>query len=604
MPRPLPIALLVLALSGCTPGYYERDAELQVQSLLRDRKRDSLSYEPAVLAENKPTPDAPQRRFERIPVSPVQPATRPALEATPVDVPFGPAGPVNSLAPGQELPPDSDYRSSVRSRNVVDPPVLGPPSPSRRVERHDLFGILRLAVNHSRDYADQMENLYLAALDVTLERHLFSPRPFVTQSLNFDGGQENVNYRSALTATSNAGVRQRLPYGGEVVASTLVRFVDALNDNTQSGESAQLALTASVPLLRGAGMVNLENLIRSERQLVYAVRDFETFRRRFLVDVAQRYFDLLAQRSSVLNRRAQLISRTDLVERSRALFAGGKGSFLDVQRSINSQIQSEISLIQAEESYQAQLDSFKLFLGLSSDVDIELVPIELDASIPEFDVERAVELAEKFRLDVQTARDRIDDARRAVDNSRNGLLPDLDLTAGARTGSNVNSPASQLNNDTSTYNAGVTMELPVDRVAERNAYRRAMIFLQQAQRDYEQSRDNAAVAARNALRRIRSAQDRVELSRRNVQISQARLDLANQLLRQPLLNAQGLTSSNRDVVEAQQELLAAQDALDSARATLQIQVLAYYRDTGTLRIDPESGNLGRAMHRQSRDARQ
>ena len=39
-------------------------------------------------------------------------------------------------------------------------------------------------------------------------------------------------------------------------------------------ESASLALSASVPLLRGAGMVNLEPLIASERGLVYTVRGF------------------------------------------------------------------------------------------------------------------------------------------------------------------------------------------------------------------------------------------------------------------------------------------------------------------------------------------
>ena len=32
-------------------------------------------------------------------------------------------------------------------------------------------------------------------------------------------------------------------------------------------------------------------------------------------------------------------------------------------------------------------------------------------------------LAQRFRLDVQTARDQIDDARRAVENAKNGLLP-------------------------------------------------------------------------------------------------------------------------------------------------------------------------------------
>jgi len=587
---------IVPAIAGCTPADYRRSADLQIQKLLSDRKRQTLSYEPAATADDKPVSDAPGNPYSRIPVTPIVVSSGRAVEPTNIELPFEQLGPKQVLPPGVEPPPASDYRSSVRDRPIVEAPVLGPASPMSTTQRLDLFGILNFAVQNSRDYADQMEELYLSALDVTLQRHLLSPRPFVTQRFGYDGGQRDANFRSAMNATTNAGVRQRLPYGGEIVASGLVNFVDALNANTQSGENASLALTASVPLLRGAGFINLEGLVNSERSLVYAVRAFETYRRQFLVDVSTRYFDLITSRNAVLNRRTQLDQQIDLVERSRALFAAGKGSFLDVQRSINSQISGETQLIQSEEAYRGQLDNFKLFIGMDIFEELEIVPVELDVSIPETDPSDAVRLAHLYRLDVQTARDRIDDAKRTANNAKNGLLPGLDFDASSRVSSSDNRPASAINSETGRYSAGVTLDLPVDRVAERNSYRRALIRLQQAQRDFEQSRDAAAVSARNALRRIRSARDRVELQRRNLQIAQARLDLANSLLRQPLLNPlPGLSQSNRDVVEAQQQLLQAQDSLDQARATLQIQVLNYYRDTGTLRIDPESGALGRAM---------
>lgn len=594
------IAATTLAV-GCSPDHYKRDADLQVQRLLADRQKQTLEYQFDSTLQDGDTPDAPGTPLRRIPVTPIPVSSGAALERAEVKVPFGPLGPENMLAPGVEPPPVSDYRSSVRDRPLVEAPALGPPSPTLlEVVQLDLFGVLSFAAQNSREYQTRLEDLYLAALDVTLQRHLLSPRPFVTQRVNYDGGQQTANYRSALSATTNAGVRQRLPYGGEIVASSLVTFVNALNCATQGSESAQVALSATVPILRGAGFVNLEGLISSERNLVYAVRSFETYRRQFLVDVATRYIDLLTTRSGVLNRRAQLDSQIDLVERSRALFAAGKGSFLDVQRSLNSQISGETQLIQAEEAYRAQLDNFKVFIGMEVTQELEVLPVELDVSVPETSLDDAVKLAQLYRLDVVTARDRIDDAKRLVNNAKNSLLPSLDFDASARANNNRGDPASALNSETATYNAGLLLDLPVDRVAERNAYRRALIRLQQAQRDYEQSRATASAAARSALRRIASARDRVELQRQNVQIAQARLDLANSLLRQPLLSPlPGLSQSNRDVVEAQQQLLQAQDSLDLARAGLQIQVLNYYRDTGTLRIDPDSGMLGRALLRTS-----
>lgn len=607
MKRPLHTILVLslaaaTALTGCSPSWYQRDADLQVEALLKDRKKQTLAYEP----DTTPPDDKVEtsgRLYERIPVTPIPVSSGHTLEPATVSLPYAPLGPVNMLPPdGGPMPEVSDYRSSARDRAVEDSLVLGPISPRRKFLRLDLFGALTYATQHSREYKTSMESVYLAALDVTLERHLLSPRFFAEQSLNYNGtpssNTTDARYQSALSATSNVGVRQRLPYGGEVVAQGLVNFVDALNSNATSGENAQVALSASVPLLRGAGFTNLEGLISSEREVVYTIRDFETFRRRFLVDVASNYFNLLTSRSAVLNRRLQLENQIDLVERSRALYAAGKTNYLDVQRSINSQISGETSLIQAEEQYRASLDSFKLTLGMPIDTELEIVPIELDVSIPEVDPADAVKLAQLYRLDVATARDQIDDAKRRVNNAKNGLLPDLNMTGRTTYNSLAGEPANNFDSTTGQYSAGVTLGLPLDRVAERNTYRRTLIQLQQAQRSYELSRDNAEVAARNALRRIRSARDRVELQKTNVQISEKRLELANQLLRAPLINPlPGLSSSNRDVVEAQQGLISAQDSLDQARATLQIQVLNYYRDTGTLRIDPSAGTLGRALAR-------
>jgi hypothetical protein len=70
-----------------------------------------------------------------------------------------------------------------------------------------------------------MEDLYLTALDVTLQRSLFEPRPFARTGLHYTGGGRDVDYNAALTATNAVGVRQQLPYGGEVVAQATVDFV-------------------------------------------------------------------------------------------------------------------------------------------------------------------------------------------------------------------------------------------------------------------------------------------------------------------------------------------------------------------------------------------
>jgi outer membrane protein TolC len=436
-----------------------------------------------------------------------------------------------------------------------------------------------------------MEGLYTTALSVTLERHLFTPRPFATSSVQYTGGQKTSDYKSALTVSNKAGVRQRLPYGGEIVASGLVSFVNAINGNVDDGESASLALTGSMPLLRGFGMVNLEPLISSERTLVYRVREFEEFRRSFAVQIAREYFNLLAGQQGIRNRRVNLASSIDLRERSQALYDANRLSALEVQRARQQELQAQSQLINAEENYQSRLDTFKLLLGMPVEEGLDVANEEMTVAMPKLMSEDAVALAHRYRLTMATASDRVDDAMRAVKNSRNGLLPDLVLTASGTVGNEANTPAVELQGRTSTYNAGVSLDLPIDRLKERNQYRVALIDFQKAQRDFTETKDIVTAEVRDALRTLHAAEISLEIQRVSIELAQRRAEFANIRL------TQGAANSNRDVVEAQSDLLSAQDSYEQARTQIQISVLGYLRVTGTLRVDPESGTLGRVMDR-------
>jgi outer membrane protein TolC len=584
-----------IALAGCSPESYRRGADREVSRILRDRKDAALGYQPDTPAgdADAPAPAARKPDYQRIPATAIPPPATPAIAAPVVNVPYGPLGPDPDVVPVQRgyrfgsLGGDEEFE-------VFRGLEMGPPAPGVGGRRFDLFGALKFAVQNSREYQDRMEDLYLAALDVTLERHLFAPRPFARAGLEYTGGQRDVDYRSALAATATAGVRQQLPYGGEVTAETLVRFVDALEGQVGDGESAEVVLSGSLPLLRGAGLVNLEPLIASERTLVYEVRDFEVFRRQFAVSIASQYFGLLAQQQSVANRLQNYASLAALLEQTLALheaqIEARPVSFLDVQRSEQSLLQAENSLIDARQSYANDLDDFKIALGMDVNESLDVVPVELDVAVPDIRGDAALEIAHRYRLELQTARDRITDAVRTVEVARNGLLPDVNLTGSASTGNRAGTPARQLDSRTLEYSAGVQVDLPVDRVAERNAYRRSLIGFDRAQRGYEDLREQVTAQVRSDARGIRLAQSTLVIQKRGIELAERRLELATDLLRQDKSDA-------REVVEAQEDLLNAQDAYERAQAQLQIRVLEFLRDTGTLRIDPDAGELGQALDR-------
>ncbi len=188
------------------------------------------------------------------------------------------------------------------------PPFPSPPPAGKTRSVFTLDDSFNYSLAHSRDYQLQKEDLFIAALNVALARHDFEPQLFATTGATVSGQGEASDYASALSATQSLGVRQKLPTGGEVVATGLVNALQQIRGTVGDAASAEVALSANLPLLRGAGVVAQENLIQTERSLIYQVRDFERFRRAFLVQVAGDYFSLVNQRAQVLNRVASVKS--------------------------------------------------------------------------------------------------------------------------------------------------------------------------------------------------------------------------------------------------------------------------------------------------------
>jgi outer membrane protein TolC len=588
----------MLCSAGCSPSFYRADADRQVLAIVREQQGETVGYAAPISVPTE-TPAQPTRKsYDPLPTTTLPETIDNVVTTTPPPTTNGQLGPNLDIAPLTEAGGTASTRPSddVSAIDTVrrlsrQPYVLGPPAEFGTGRRLGLFETIAYAVENSREYQTEMERLYLAALDVTLERHLFEPRPFANVRVGYDGGQQSVNYRSALVVTGEAGVRQQLPLGGEIVASGLVDFVNALNDTTADGENAELALRGSIPLLRGAGFVNLEPLIQSERNVVYAVRAFETYRRNFAVDIASAYFRLLTRQQQVKNRYVRYINAVELTNRTKALFAAGRITSLEVQRAQQDLLAGEDEVNSALQTYENEVDNFKLRIGMPMSETLQIVPVEVNVPVPELDAALAADLGRRFRLDLQTTRDRLEDARRFVAVRENQLLPDLDLTLGSTIGNNANSPARDIDGDTVQYNAGLRLDLPLDRVAERNNFRAALIRLEAARRSVEQQEDAVVADVRQSIRGIRSAITSLELQRQGIEIARKRLESANEFL------LSGRTSDSRNVVEAQTSLLTAQDRFDQARANLQVAILSYLRDAGVLRLDPSTGELGQAMSR-------
>ncbi len=440
-----------------------------------------------------------------------------------------------------------------------------------------LADALRIATQRNRDFKSQVETTHLAALSLALQRHNFGPVISNTISYVYANSPSDT---ADGTGSAKFGVSDVIGSGGTVSASTTGGIDDDYEGGGPSTYSHDVTVAFEQPLLKGFGHeVAFENLTQAERNVVYALREFELFRQDFAIQVLRKYYAIVRQKQVVENSRRTFEQFVFLRRRSEALFEISKVSAIDKFRAKQEELTASNNLLTEEETLAALLDEFKVFLNLPSETVIDIEKTRPEVKAANIDLKSAIAAALHNHLELKTAVQRLEDAERAVRNAANGLLPDLDLSAsfslaGSRTGGE-----STFYSDGS-HSAGLTLSLPLDKVADRNTYKAAIIERHRRKRALTLARDNVRLDVLNTYRRLRRLANSVRIERANVELAERRV--ANAKVR---FEAGEL--GNRDVVEAQSAQLRAQNGLIRVILDYDVARLQLKRDIGILFIGPE-----------------
>lgn len=436
----------------------------------------------------------------------------------------------------------------------------------------------RISENTGREFLSNQEDYILSAIRLLQERRLWGPRFFNDTTVGLSGDGDEGRFEHAANIINTLRATQRLPYGGDIEARWIVNATDQLRDRTTGGyvQSSRLALSADIPLLRGAGNVAREDLIQAERDLIYQSRSFERSRRALLVSIAQDYFNLLQQAAIIENQKRQIEGLINLQNSTAARVGAGRLRPFQQDLSRNQVLRAQARLAGLRESYILQRDRFKIRLGVDVETPIEIAEIALELPAPAVSQEVAADRSLTYRLDLQNERDRLDDRRRAIRNARNSLLPDLDIngTLGVPTPDDDPTGGLDVDPEELDYSIGVTLGLPLDREIQRLALRGQIVNLERDSREYERFRDNVIVASRSAVRNIDLSKFQLRLAEQQVEINERRLEDLN--LRDD--------ADPQSIVDAQNELNSARNDVAQAKTDLRNAVLNYLLNTGQLRV--------------------
>jgi outer membrane protein TolC len=121
------------------------------------------------------------------------------------------------------------------------------------------------------------------------------------------------------------------------------------------------------------------------------------------------------------------------------------------------------------------------------------------------------------------------------------------------------------------------IDLPFERTSERNSYRNALIGYEQTVRALQDAEDAVKFDVRNVLRDLVEFRETIKIQAEAVRVAQRRVDSTNLFL-------QAGRAEIRDLLEAQNALNSAQNALTNAVVSYRIGELELQRDLGVLDV--------------------
>ena len=268
----------------------------------------------------------------------------------------------------------------------------------------DRRGAVEMALLNSREYQQQLENLYLSALDVSYQRFRFDAQFFGGNSTFFEHqGSVAGGGDSQSTLTTDTGLEMRKLYapGGELVVGVANSLVWQFAGPNDYNGTTLLDFSLMQPLLRAGGRaVVLEALTDSERALLANVRQMERFRHGFYAQiVAGRdpgsgpspsgitlnnltpggggavggLLALLRQQVLIRNQEANVVALRDSLEQLKALFEANElDSFFQVEQARLQLYQAQIRLLNLKNQYDDALDAYKLRLGVPPSLEMAI----------------------------------------------------------------------------------------------------------------------------------------------------------------------------------------------------------------------------------------
>jgi multidrug efflux pump len=464
----------------------------------------------------------------------------------------------------------------------------------RAVENNPDLAIVRLETEVEAARVGETRTAYTPVFSTTVGQS-----SNVTPPSNFLIGDRGVDNRDWFSST---GVRQRLPYAGgtwsaswDSSRTTTNNPISSFDPSLQTG----FELAFSQPLLRD------RQVDAARYQYVIAKRNQESSELRFresavqtIAAVKQAYWTLKATRANVLVQQRSLELAGELARQTKIRVDAGQIPPLDLVQAEAEVAQRRENLIRARTGDEDAEDRLRRLIMDPADASFwrtHVEPIEEPAGrgvLPDIDAVVAKALGE--RIDLSRAGLELENAKATVAFLDNQRLPDVRLetsyrgnglagsqfirsggfpgtVVGARSRGFGDALGQAFGPDYPAWSVGVTMSYPIGRSFDEASRARADVERRQTAERISSLRLEAAETIRQAGRQISSTAERIDAARAGATLAGQRLDAEQRRYEAGLSTTFLVTQAQRDLLQAQVNLL--QTTLDYESAVVNFEAV-------------------------------
>ena len=464
----------------------------------------------------------------------------------------------------------------------------------RAIERNPDLAIVRLDTEVEAARVGETRGAYAPVFSSTLGRSRN-----VTPPTNYLLGDTGVDVKDWFSTT---GVRQRLPWG----AGTWSISWDAARTSTNSLlTSVDPTLQSGVELAFSQPLLKDRKIDASRQQYIITKRNQQNAELReresavqTVASVKRAYWALKASLANIGVQQRSLELAQELARQNKIRVGAGQIPPLDLVQAEVEVAQRRENLIQARTQSEDAEDHLRRLIMDPADASfwaLRLDPVDAPPDPTAFpDTNAAVAKALDGRFDLARASHDLENAKTNVDYLGNQRLPDVRLEASYRgsglvgteflrtgvfpgivTGTRDRGFGDALGQaftpDYPTWSVGVTVSYALGHSYEEASHARAQVERKQAAQRIASLRLDAAESVRQAARQVRSTAERVEAARAGAALAEQRQADEQRRYEVGLSTTFLVTQAQRDLLQAQVNLL--QTTLDHQSAVVNFEAV-------------------------------